>query len=670
MDIIEALFLVIGVFLALVLIGIIIMIVRCYRKVAQGSALVRNGLGGTRVAFSGCVVFPVIHREEYMDISVKRVEIDRAGVNGLICQDNMRADIKVAFFVRVNKTSEDVLKVAQSIGCVRASSLSAIIELFDAKFSEALKTVGRHFNFVELYNSREKLKDDIIKLIGTDLNGFVLEDVAIDYLEQTPLQLLNADNILDAEGIKKITELTANQKVLANNIDREREKTITRQNVQAREAVLELERQLAEAEEKQRREIAVVKAREGAESKKTEAEELLRSERARIQSEEEIHVAEENKLRQVVVARKNKERTEAVETERVERDRMLEVTERERIVTLAEIERDKALEIERKAIQEVIRERLVVEKAAVEERERIKDTEAHAAAEREKKVMITLAEKDAEEALVKDIKAAEAAKKAAELRAEQDMYSRLKAAEAEKEAAEMRAQELIILAEAEQTAATRQAEAKKALAEGRRAEEAAPGLAEAEVILARAKAEASGINEKAAAMKEFDGVGREHEEFKLRLHKDRDIEMADITARREIAEQQAHILGQALSNAKIDIVGGEAQFFDKITNAITNGKSIDRMIDNSKALTDVKETFFNSDPDYFRSQMRQWVSQFGLSPEDLKNLSVSGLLAKLIADSDSDERRGLLAAMLHGAKKHGMADAPASLLNSTTASRG
>ncbi|MBM3834202.1 MAG: hypothetical protein FJ403_13225 [Verrucomicrobia bacterium] len=42
-------------------------------------------------------------------------------------------------------------------------ALSAIVELFDAKFSEALKTVGRQFNFVDLYNSREKLKEGILR---------------------------------------------------------------------------------------------------------------------------------------------------------------------------------------------------------------------------------------------------------------------------------------------------------------------------------------------------------------------------------------------------------------------------------------------------------------------------------------------------------------------------
>ena len=80
--------------LVLIAIGVLALIVRCYRKVEQGKAIVRNGMGGTKVSFSGIVVLPIVHKAETMDISVKRVEIDRNGKNGLICMDNMRADIK------------------------------------------------------------------------------------------------------------------------------------------------------------------------------------------------------------------------------------------------------------------------------------------------------------------------------------------------------------------------------------------------------------------------------------------------------------------------------------------------------------------------------------------------------------------------------------------------
>jgi flotillin len=662
------------VILIIILVGVFAMIVRCYRKVDQGKALVRNGMGGTKVSFSGIIVLPIVHKVEIMDISVKRVEIDRGGKNGLICMDNLRADIKVAFFVRVNQTPADVLKVAQAIGCERASSQQAMVDLFDAKFSEALKTAGRQFVFVDLYNSREKLKEGILRLIGTDLNGFVLEDVAIDYLEQTPLQLLNPDNILDSEGIKKITELTAAQKVLANKIDRDREKVITQQNAETQEAILELNRQLAEATEKQKREVAAVTAREEAEAKKIQAEQRLKSEQARIAADEEIFVAEENKNRQIIVARKNKERTEAVEIERVEKDRLLEVTERERIVALATIEKNKMIEVQQKAIQDVIRERLVVENSAVQERERVKNTEAFMEADRVKKVVITKAEMEAEQGLIKNIKAAEAAKRAAEFKAEQDRHVEVKIALADKEAAELEAQKTVIQAEATHAAAIKQAAAKTVLAQAHTSETAAEGLAEAQVQEAKAAAlekqgtaeakvmqmkfesEARGITQKAEAMKLFDGVGREHEEFKLNLNKDKEIQLAQIHIQKDIAENQAHVLAEALKNAKIDIVGGESQFFDKIAGAITAGKSVDRMVHNSETLTDIKETFFNSDPDYFFTQMRTWVDKFGLSTNDLKNLTVAAALSQMMSLADDGKVKSTLTSLLSQAQRSGLSD--------------
>ena len=57
----------------LLFVGVLAMLVKCYHKVEQGSALIRNGLGGTRVSFGGMVIFPIIHRREMMDISVKRI---------------------------------------------------------------------------------------------------------------------------------------------------------------------------------------------------------------------------------------------------------------------------------------------------------------------------------------------------------------------------------------------------------------------------------------------------------------------------------------------------------------------------------------------------------------------------------------------------------------------
>ena len=167
-------------FIFLLTIGMLVLFARFYRKVGPESALVRSGVSGLNVVTGkGMWVIPILHRVETMDLSLKRIEITRKGVSGLICRDNIRADIEVAFFVRVNNTVDDIKNVAQSIGCQRASERDKLIELFDAKFSEALKTVGKQFDFVELYNERDKFKVEILKVIGTDLNGYVLDEPSV-----------------------------------------------------------------------------------------------------------------------------------------------------------------------------------------------------------------------------------------------------------------------------------------------------------------------------------------------------------------------------------------------------------------------------------------------------------------------------------------------------------
>ncbi len=667
----------------LVIVGFLLLLLRFFRKVGPEEALVRTGWSGMHVATgSGMWVVPVAHRVETMDLSVKRIEIARRGESGLICRDNIRADIEVAFFVRVNNAREAIMQVAQTLGCRRASEQPALIELFDAKFSEALKTVGKRFDFVELYNERDKFKDEIIKVIGTDLNGYTLEDCAIDYLEQTPIEKLSQMNILDAEGIKKITELTAREHVRANEITRDKEKTIKKQDVEAQEAILELEKQRVEAVEKQKREIASISAREHAEAARVQQEERLKAERARITSDEEIQVAEQNKDRQIIVAQRSKERTDAVEIERVQKDRQLEVTERERTVGLAQIDKEKQIEVEKRNIQDVIRERVMVERSVVEEQQKIKDTEEFATAERAKKVAITLAERDAQEALVKEIKAAEAAKQAAEFHAGQMVIE----AEAQRAAAEKETAAKKMLAEAKQAevAATGLAEAqiitakaaavekqgtaeavviqKKAVAEaeGQKARADAiekQGLAEASVLHQKFSAEAKGIEEKAEAMKLFDGVGRDHEEFKLRLNKEKDIELAGIKAQEEIAREQAEVIGSALKSARIDIVGGETEFFDKIVDSIKAGKSVDRWVQNSQVLTDVKNTFFNGESNGdFRASLKHFTDQFGLTFEDVKDMSVAALIGKMLIDADDETTTAGLKRLQRFLKSSGLSE--------------
>lgn len=667
-----------------VVIGLLVWIISMYKKIIQGKVIVRTGAGGTKVFYNAGLVVPVLHKMEIMDISVKKLDVERTGTNGLICKDNIRADIKVTFFIKINKSTTDIINVAQTIGCERASEVEVLRTLFDAKFSEALKTVGKKFDFIELYEARSEFRGEIISIIGTDLNGYILDDCAIDDLEQTSLSHLKSDNILDSEGIKKITELTAAQNIKSNLIRRDEEKTIRKQDVEAREAILALDRQLAEKEEQQKREIANIKSREEAEILKVAEEERLKSETARINTTEKVAVAEENKDRLVIVALKNKERTEAVETERVEKDRALEQTERERVVTLAQIEKDKAVEVEKKNIQDVIRDRVVLEKGVVQEQENMKDIEAFKTADRQKKVAVTLAEKESEELYIKRLRAAEGEKDAAKQRAEEinidaeaHMIASEKEAQARKILAEAKAKEdaTVGLSEAQVMHAKADASErqgivdaiiieKMALAEaaGMKAKAEASkdlGLAEAEVVREKALAEATGIEEKANAMKKLDGVGKEHEEFKLRLNKELQVDLAHINIQKDIADAQASVIGEALKAAKIDIVGGETMFFDQIVGQITRAKGFDRLVNSSENITEIKEAILgdgNLEQGNLLDKIKGFADKYGISSEDIKNLTVSGLLLELQRRSSDESEQGLFANLMSMAKNFGLTD--------------
>ena len=628
----------------LFVVGLLVMIARFYRKVDQGRALIINKMKAEpEVTFTGGVVLPIIHRAEVMDISVKTIEVDRRGKEGLICQDNIRADIKVTFYVRVNKTKDDVLKVAQSVGCKRASDQSTLEELFLAKFSEALKTVGKRMDFVELYTQRDDFKDRIIEVIGRDLNGYSLEDGAIDYLEQTPLESLDKNNILDAQGIQKITKITTEQNIQTEERLQEERQELVRLRVSADEKVFEQERRRADAAAKKDREIATVQARESAETEVIQAEEKRRADLARIKAEEEVEVSALNKQRQVEVADKDRERVVGIKAEQVQRDRDLERISRERDTELGTIAKEKMVEVEKKEIAEVVRQRVAVDKGVAEEEERIKDLRVVAEAKRLKDQVVIAAEGDAEQALIMSIKAAEAAEKSAEHAAKEKVVL----ANADLQAADIEAKAMIRMAEGQQAkeAATGLAKAKvmeahaaalekEGMAEAKVSREKYDAQAEGETKVGHAAAvvteeklaaEAAGITAKATAMKQLEGQGWAHEEFRLKLAAIKELQLEGLKIKQAVAEAQADVLGRAFGQADIKIVGGDGAFFDKFMKSMAVGHGVDGMFEESDTLSRVFGKYLEGDGD-LPSDLKEMLS--GLNAGAVRDLSLAALAGK------------------------------------------
>ena len=713
------------------------------RKVEPGFIGVRVGFLGYVISDTWIVGIPLLTTYKKMDISVKKLEIERKGQDGLICQDNIRADIAVAFYIKVNFPKvdygnidpasaegqamhdaamknkdrfDDVRKVAQTVGCDRASDVEKLRELFEAKFSEALKTAGKLMEFQNLYTDRIRFREEIKTVIGHDLNGYALEDVAIDYLEQTPIETLDKDNVLDAEGIKKITDITSDHQEATNARKQDRDVKIKNDNIRATKEQRELDRDNEEHLAAQTRAVDEAKSIESAAAAKVVQEQRKEEEVAALQAQEEIEVRNQLKIREVRSAEiKVDQEVLVLDQKKLEEAEIAEVS-RKKLVGLKDADREAEIIA---AAFEIAKSKAGLEaeeKKATEQNQLRRDVEADMSAARAARVLNVEFEARAQADQKKVRIAAEAEKTVRQNLAEAAQLEVRIAAEAQKQAAEEEATRIQTLAEAEAKASEKENHAMQERAQGTAAAEAASGVAQARVKTAMADAkikdaaaeealglaeanvlakqgeargsakadegkgegeavravqlaEAEGKTEMAKAVEIFNRAGQDHAEFQLQLEKDQAVDLAEIGVQKEIAEAQARVVGEALKSANIDIVGGENDFFEKIVKSVTQGRSVDRLVNNSQTLTDVKNTFFNGDPDHFKGQLRTWIQDLGVSSEDVKNLTVAAVLTKLMAKADDGGTKSLIRQAQKAAKESGITDIVVSALLGDKAGR-
>jgi len=744
-------FLIIGGLLFITMVSLFLFI----KKIKPGEAGVRTGFGGIKVKKDWMYRVPILQQLQIMDLSVKKLEVVRKGKDGLICEDNIRADIEVVFYVRVNdEKSEvdgksdfhDIKTVATQVGCERASEIELLKQLFEAKFSEALKSAGKKMQFEKLYTDRIPFRQEIIDTIGSDLNGYTLEDVAIDYLEQTPLDAHDPNNVLDSVGRAKIVELTAQMEEKENQRKVQRDEEINKQNTakqeeinkQNRDMELQIKNKDIETEVAQReldrtneqhlaaqtREVEVTKAEEAAITEKSVQAARKESENARLITEEDVEVRTVQKDRSVQEARVNLDKDLLrLEEEKKESGQQAEV-DRERRVGLSTQEKEAAIIAAAFGVAESKAGLEAKEKEVTTQHQQRLDVEADMSAERARRVLNIEAEARAEADQKRDLIAAQADYDVRQKKADALKYEDVTKAEADKLEAEQTAEQIQITADAEAKASEKRNHAMQQEAEGTAAMQAAAGYAEANVMKAKAEAkmvdadaekalglaeaavieaqgqasgaakaaegegEAKGIaakgtaegvaieskgvaegksveairlaeaqgaeklglaealakTEMAKAIELFNKASQDHEEFRLQLDKDKDVELADINIKKDIADAQARVLGEALKSANIDLVGGEQDFFNRVVSSVSQGKVVDRLVDNSQTITDVKNTFFNGDPDHLKNKLTGWIKASGLKSEDVKNLTISALLASMVSKTEDNSLRGLMRA--------------------------
>jgi hypothetical protein len=155
------------------------------------------------------------------------------------------------------------------------------------------------------------------------------------------------------------------------------------------------------------------------------------------------------------------------------------------------------------------------------------------------------------------------------------------------------------------------------------AAEAKKGEAEGAAMEARLKGEAAGLIEKAEAMKQLEGVGKEYDLAVRNIDANTQVRMATVDAHKAATVAQAEAMASALNNASVSIVGGTDMFVDRIMGAASMGKSIEAFAESSPAAGAIAEPYTKGEKDLVELL---GATVAGLGAGGLANLSIARVL--------------------------------------------
>jgi len=375
--------------------GIGIFLSRLYKRAPKSRAFVRTGLGGNKVVKDGgALVLPIFHEIMFVNLETLRLDITREKEQAVITADKMRADISVEFYLNVEQNVAAISQAAQTLGN-RTMDVSALRQLIEGKFSDAIRSVAATMTLLELQQNRQSFIKNVENTLkdGLSTNGLALEHASLVKLDQTDIKYFNPNNAFDAEGLTAITKITSQRRQERNDIEQETEVKIAQQNRDAQVKKFSIEREQTQAQVEQEKQIANMRAASRAEVSAREAEAAQAEQTAKITSEQNVSMAEQD-----------------------------------RNIALAEKSRETA------AAQAAARE---AEAAAAKAKEAVITASQVAVAERESKIKVIAAEQDARSKAVAVTVQAEAEKEAAKNRAEAiiaDAQAKAEAARFESEA--------------------------------------------------------------------------------------------------------------------------------------------------------------------------------------------------------------------------------------------
>ncbi|PVZ51047.1 flotillin family protein [Phaeobacter sp. JL2872] len=264
---------------------------RYYAKATLDTALVRTGFGGSRVVTDGgCLSLPILHQVQKVSMGALTFGINREGRDAVLTRDKMRADVQFEFELRVAPTKEGISTAAQALGSRIARGGDTVKDVFAGSLVDAIQRAAAVRTLEEIHLDRSGFSDDVARAIDTQASKFGLTLVSASLLavDQSDLSQWNENNAFNAQGMRQLAELVADQRKARIRIETEAEVAVRESHLAQHQRQLELQRAEREAEIALQEHLAKLEADAKSREDRARDEAKLASETTRIENEKRV----------------------------------------------------------------------------------------------------------------------------------------------------------------------------------------------------------------------------------------------------------------------------------------------------------------------------------------------------------------------------------------------
>jgi len=523
--------------------AILYLLTKLYIKTPSNMAFVRTGMGGQKVILNGGAIFiPMFHELMEVLTETMKIIVTRRGDDALITKDNLRADVQIEFYIKVEKEEKSVINAATSLGH-RGTNPDNLKQLVEEKLVSALRSVAAQSDLLDLHANRQAFAESVQKLVEKDLtpNGLTLETTTCSKLDQADYTNLDLKNIFNAKGARTVAEQTNEAIVAKNDIEKKAEVEIAIRNLETTKQINDLKVNEEQSTAERQNKVLTLQAENESTARKNKAEQERLAREAELASEEKVAVRAQEKEKAVKTAEVQKD--QAIEVANLTKEQTVAVQEqeKEKAVQVAQVDKEKTILTKNKEKAVVETEKAEAEAKAAEANQAVVTVNKVAEVNRQKKVTVVNQEAIAETTLINE-----------NVKTDVEAYKTKTIAAANKEAAENEAEAITVKAKAGLTA-------KEFEAKGDEAVKMVPvNVSKAQVEVNAQQVEVTGKELKYKA---------EFEKISVTL----ETTLAGINAEKEVGIAFAHSIGEAFSKANMNI-WGDGQTVAHMMKSFTDGQ--------------------------------------------------------------------------------------------------